>query len=92
MQPMNNSLNLAISGTAGSMPRLRDSILRVSITPLTSICCGQRVVQVWHEAQSQIARLFRTALSLNCTLRMTWCGARSNSFANGQPLEHLMHW
>ena len=54
---------------------------------------GQRVVQASHDAHSQIARDSSTSPSRpNCTMRITWLGARSMSGAMGQPLVHLWHW
>ena len=54
-----------ISGTAGGTPRRLDSIRSASMTAATSISCGQRVVQVWQDAHSQIVLLSSTCASSN---------------------------
>jgi hypothetical protein len=64
------------------MPRRFASMRSVFITPATSICCGQRVVQVWQLAQSQMALLSSACGSFSCTLRITWFGVKSKRSAS----------
>jgi hypothetical protein len=58
-----------------------------------SMSFGQRVVQVWHEAQIQIVFDRSTSSSSpSWTIRITWFGMMSMAKANGQPLVHLRQW
>ena len=85
-------LNLSTSGTAGLTPCLSASRVRYSMTPATSMPCGQRVVHVWQEAHSHVVSEPRAiSVSPNCTARMTWLGCQSKYSASGQPLVHFTH-
>ena len=53
----------AIRGSAGLRPWARTRARRKSDTPAMSMALGQRVVHVWHDAQSHTVRLSATVSS-----------------------------
>ena len=63
-----------MAGMAGLMPRRRAIIIRQVMILATSIPCGQRVVQTWHDAHSQMVLEERISSCPNWMARMIWLG------------------